>query len=92
MFLFSFHQLFFIILKSPFGYVGVLQEEDVEPSDGQRNVLNQLRDWDLWCVLSTELLYDMKFYYFLLFFQSHVNFFRTCEYFNANAVLAMKTL
>ena len=36
--------------KKPFGYVGVLQEEDVEPSDGQRNVLNQLRDWDLWCV------------------------------------------
>ncbi|KAL7436010.1 hypothetical protein ACHAXH_005812 [Discostella pseudostelligera] len=32
----------------PFGYVGVLQEEDVSPSDGQRDVLNQLRDWDLW--------------------------------------------
>eukprot|EP00581_Thalassiosira_minuscula_P000868 CAMPEP_0183743944 /NCGR_PEP_ID=MMETSP0737-20130205/65478_1 /TAXON_ID=385413 /ORGANISM="Thalassiosira miniscula, Strain CCMP1093" /LENGTH=151 /DNA_ID=CAMNT_0025979577 /DNA_START=66 /DNA_END=518 /DNA_ORIENTATION=- len=32
----------------PFGYMGVLQEESVEPSDGQRNVLNQLRDWDLW--------------------------------------------
>ena len=34
--------------KSPFGYVGVLQEENVEASEGQRNVLNQLRDWDLW--------------------------------------------
>mmetsp|Transcript_32574 Transcript_32574/g.62394 ORF Transcript_32574/g.62394 Transcript_32574/m.62394 type:complete len:250 (+) Transcript_32574:47-796(+) len=34
--------------NSPFGYVSVLQEDDVEPSDGQRNVLNQLRDWDLW--------------------------------------------
>ncbi|KAL3778079.1 hypothetical protein ACHAW5_001418 [Stephanodiscus triporus] len=32
----------------PFGYVGVLQEEDVNPSVGQRAVLNQLRDWDLW--------------------------------------------
>jgi hypothetical protein len=38
--------------KRPFGYVGVLQEEDVSPSDGQRDVLNQLRDWDLWCVES----------------------------------------
>eukprot|EP00573_Skeletonema_grethae_P002509 CAMPEP_0201687226 /NCGR_PEP_ID=MMETSP0578-20130828/1381_1 /ASSEMBLY_ACC=CAM_ASM_000663 /TAXON_ID=267565 /ORGANISM="Skeletonema grethea, Strain CCMP 1804" /LENGTH=109 /DNA_ID=CAMNT_0048171365 /DNA_START=122 /DNA_END=448 /DNA_ORIENTATION=- len=34
--------------NSPFGYVGVLQEENVEASEGQRNVLNQLRDWDLW--------------------------------------------
>eukprot|EP00956_Cyclotella_meneghiniana_P026158 scaffold55883_cov29-Cyclotella_meneghiniana.AAC.1 len=34
--------------SSPFGYVDVLQEEDVEPSEGQRNVLNQLRDWELW--------------------------------------------
>lgn len=32
----------------PFGYVTVLQGEDVAPSDGQRNVINQLRDWDLW--------------------------------------------
>lgn len=32
----------------PFEYVGVLQEEDVVASDGQRNVLNQLADWDLW--------------------------------------------
>ncbi|KAL9182183.1 hypothetical protein ACHAXT_012835 [Thalassiosira profunda] len=32
----------------PFGYVDVLQEEEVSPNDGQRNVLNQLRDWDLW--------------------------------------------
>eukprot|EP01082_Thalassiosira_pseudonana_P009867 g8821.t1.1.5e17418a g8821 g8821.t1 contig34:180830-181448(-) len=36
--------------NKPFGYVGVLQEESVEPSDGQRNVLNQLKDWDLWYV------------------------------------------
>ena len=35
-------------LQKPFGYVGVLQEDNVEPSDEQRNVLNQLRDWDLW--------------------------------------------
>jgi hypothetical protein len=34
--------------KSPFGYVGVLQEEDVAPSEGQQLVLNQLRDWELW--------------------------------------------
>ena len=34
--------------KRPFGYVDVLQEEEVSPNDGQRNVLNQLRDWDLW--------------------------------------------
>ena len=40
--------------KKPFGYVGVLQEENVEQSDDQRNVLNQLRDWDLWCVSETE--------------------------------------
>lgn len=25
-----------------------MQEENVEASEGQRNVLNQLRDWDLW--------------------------------------------
>lgn len=37
-------------IQKPFGYVGVLQEESVEPSDGQRNVLNQLKDWDLWYV------------------------------------------
>lgn len=40
--------------KKPFGYVGVLQEENVEQSDDQRNVLNQLRDWDLWCVSEIE--------------------------------------
>jgi hypothetical protein len=34
--------------QRPFGYVDVLQEEDVNPSVGQRDVLNQLRDWDLW--------------------------------------------
>ena len=34
--------------KQPFGYVNVLQEEDVNPSIHQQNVLNQLRDWDLW--------------------------------------------
>ena len=34
--------------KQPFGYVNVLQEEDVYPSIHQQNVLNQLRDWDLW--------------------------------------------
>ncbi|EJK74232.1 hypothetical protein THAOC_04101 [Thalassiosira oceanica] len=34
--------------SKPFGYMGVLQEDNVEPSDEQRNVLNQLRDWDLW--------------------------------------------
>ena len=27
-----------------------MQEEDVEPSEGQQNVLNQLRDWELWWV------------------------------------------
>lgn len=32
----------------PFGYINVLQEEDVESSAGQRDVLNALRDWDLW--------------------------------------------
>jgi len=32
----------------PFGYVRVLQENNMETSDEQRNVLNQLRDWDLW--------------------------------------------
>lgn len=37
--------------KSPFGYVGVLQEEDVEVSEGQQIVLNQLRDWELWYVI-----------------------------------------
>ncbi|KAL7531490.1 hypothetical protein ACHAXR_004075, partial [Thalassiosira sp. AJA248-18] len=46
--LFSHNLFIFHCRKKPFGYVGVLQEEDVEPSDGQRNVLNQLRDWDLW--------------------------------------------
>jgi hypothetical protein len=45
--------LLFMDTKRPFGYVGVLQEEDVSPSDGQRDVLNQLRDWDLWCVAHT---------------------------------------
>lgn len=35
-------------IKSPLGYVNVLQEEDVVASDGQRTVINQLRDWDLW--------------------------------------------
>ena len=42
--------------KRPFGYVSVLQEEDVSPSDGQRDVLNQLRDWDLWCVAHMMIL------------------------------------
>lgn len=35
-------------LQQPFGYVNVLQDEDVNPSIHQQNVLNQLRDWDLW--------------------------------------------
>ena len=34
--------------QSPFGYVGVLQEETVEASEGEQDGLSQLRDWDLW--------------------------------------------
>lgn len=50
--------------NKPFGYVDVLQEENVEPNDGQRNVLNQLRDWDLWgplfICLSLALILSLK--------------------------------
>ena len=46
--------------QRPFGYVSVLQEESVEPSDGQQVVLNQLRDWDLWCVVIAIIIYVMS--------------------------------
>jgi len=34
--------------NGPLGYMSVLQEDEVEPSDSQREVLNKLKDWDLW--------------------------------------------
>ena len=51
-------------IKSPLGYVNVLQEEDVVASDGQRTVINQLRDWDLWCVIYFLIVWIC--YYFII--------------------------